>query len=104
MRKILIEAIDRRLILANANKMMPVISKEYSLSMLYKLSNYDLKKMFQTMRFEMLNNYEVEIDWDSNIYEIPIIVKNAKNIHLKIIITKLINFARWFADSQTICN
>ena len=62
--------------------MMADISKDYSLSLLEKLTNYDFKKMFQTTKFEMFNNFQVDIEWDVKVCDAVLTVKNSKNLHI----------------------
>jgi len=66
------------------------------------MTNYDFKRMFLTTKLEMLNNFEVDIEWDIKVNEAILTVKNAKNLQIYKIIQKLVSFCHWFADSQTI--
>ena len=50
----------------------------------------------------MQNNYGVNIRWKLSAIDRFLIVKNAKNMHIDRLMTKLLNFFRWFADSQLI--
>ena len=75
--------------------------------MFLKLNFNNFRDMFQTTKYDMLNNYGVIIEWDKEAMKGMdrfMIVKNAKNIHIDKLMTKLLNFFRWFADSQVICS
>lgn len=59
--------------------------------------------MFQTTKFEMFNNFGVDIEWEANVYDVCLTAKKIKNIHVAKLLDKLQSFFRWFADSQMIC-
>lgn len=72
--------------------------------MFLKLNFNNFRDMFQTTKYDMQNNYGVNIEWELVAIDRFLIVKNAKNMHIDKLMTKLLNFFRWFADSQLICN
>ena len=72
--------------------------------MFLKLTFDNFKEMFLTTKYDMQNNYGVVIEWEIAAIDRYLVVKNAKNMHVEKLINKLINFFRWFADCQLICN
>ncbi len=72
--------------------------------MFLKLTFNNFKEMFLTTKYDMQNNYGVTIEWEIAAIDRYLVIKNAKNMHIEKLITKLVNFFRWFADSQMICN
>ena len=69
------------------NPKLPVINAEDSMALLEKLSLEDYKNMFSTLKYDMENNFDVNVKWD--LKKSQILAKNVKNIHLLQIINKL---------------
>ena len=67
--------------------MLPVINPDNSKALLQKLSFEDYRAMFSNLKYEMLNDFDVEIEWDNK--KSTIKVKKAKNIHLAKVVEKL---------------
>ena len=97
------DAINARKLRLKNDPLLPPIDPAYTQYMLEKLDNRDFKNLFQTMKYELLNNYGVEIEWEAKSAEVNLILKNVKNIHANLILNKLSNFTKWFAESQLLC-
>ena len=87
LKKILSEAVAIYGNRMKKNNMLPVINAEDSMALLEKLSFEDYKSMFSTLKYDMENNFDVNVEWD--LKQSQIIAKNVKNIHLSQIINKL---------------